>query len=102
VEVRARFVEIVLPECGHRAMDLVEGDIHPELFDLVDALEEQLVVVRPRLLGLLEREQLRHAQVALILGEVGHGGILGEKGAFLQDPSKTEQDQTKAGPSLQS
>ena len=41
-------------------------------FDLMHRLEKELVFVRSRLLRLLEAQELRHPEIALVLGE-GHG-----------------------------
>src|SRR6185437_5571536 len=68
VQIGPGELEIVLVERRDRARDLVVGGLHPELLDLMNGLEEQLVRVRPRLFRLLEGEELGDAQVALVLG----------------------------------
>ena len=71
MEPGAGRLEIVAIHGGNQARDLVVGRLHPDLFDLVNALEEELVVVRSCFLRLLQAEELRHAEIALVLGE-GH------------------------------
>ena len=55
------------PRCAAAVCDLLGRELQPELRGLVDGLEEELVVVRPLLRRLLEREQLVGAQVALVV-----------------------------------
>jgi hypothetical protein len=55
------------PQVLGRELDLLGGELQPELGRLVDGLEEELVVVRPLFRCLLEREQLVRAQVPLVV-----------------------------------
>src|SRR6185503_7013254 len=53
-------------------------ELEPQLRGLVDGLEEQLVVVRALVLGLLQREQLVGAEVALVVRSARRGKDRGE------------------------
>ncbi len=55
------------PRCSVADLDLLAGQLQPELRGLVRRLEEQLVVVRALLRRLLECEQLVGAQVPLVV-----------------------------------
>ena len=59
--------DLALPEMLGRHLDLLAGQLQPELRGLVRRLEEELVVVRAVLRRLLECEQLVGAQVPLVV-----------------------------------
>ena len=62
-----RSPEVAAPDEPRRLLDLVPGELEPELRGLVHGLEQKLVAVHPLVGGLLEREQLVGAQIALVV-----------------------------------
>ena len=53
---------------GEALIDLGDRELEPELRRLVHDLEQQLVAVHPLVRALLERQQLLHVEVALVVG----------------------------------
>ena len=60
-------------QVGSGELHLLAGQLQPQLRGLVRRLEQQLVVVRPLLGSLLEREQLVGAKIPLVVAPAAAG-----------------------------
>jgi hypothetical protein len=85
-----------------RLLDLVPGQLQPDLRGLVHRLEEQLVAVDPLVGRFLEREELLGAQVPLVVARrvaredrVSKAGSFGHGRASV--PSKIRIDRSASG-----
>ena len=81
-EILADLERFAAAEMAHRRFDLVQHLLEPQLVDLMDDDEEQLVVVRRVALRNLQREQLVDVEIRAV-GQRGrwgrHATLFGER-----------------------